>query len=103
MDNITYNVFLAFEKYEPKPEDVCNFCKGICGKENMVGGPDGLSICLPCIELCNEIAQERKAAEREKQISEITSLLDGLPDSWQNYEAASSLYDAGWRKVDKPC
>jgi len=98
---VTYNGFLAFEKYEPKPEDVCNFCKGICGKENMVGGPDGLSICLPCIELCNEIAHERKATERKEAIREITRLL--LSESWQGSEAAAALYDAGWRKAVKPC
>lgn len=83
----------------PDPKTACSFCKGQQPAEQLITGP-GVNICSACISLCNEIIAEREETERKKATAQIVELLSKLPDLWQNHDAATALYDAGYRKVN---
>lgn len=86
-------------EFTPDPKTVCSFCKEQPPAEQLITGP-GVNICSACISLCNEITADREEKERTKATAQIVELLSGLPDSWQNHDAAAALYDAGYRKVN---
>lgn len=86
-------------EFTPDPKTVCTFCKEQPPAEQLITGP-GVNICSACISLCNEIIAEREEKERIKATAQIVELLSELPDSWQNHDAATALYDAGYRKVN---
>ncbi|QDL31274.1 ClpX C4-type zinc finger protein [Serratia liquefaciens] len=89
----------AHAEYTQDLKTVCSFCKEQPPAEQLITGP-GVNICSVCISLCNEITAEREESERIKATAQIVKLLSGLPDSWQNHDAAAALYDAGYRKVN---
>lgn len=85
---------------EPDPKTVCNFCKQTPAEDKLLAGP-GVNICTECVELCNEIINDRQAEYRKKSIEEMAMILCVREEALTAERAivmATSIFDAGYRK-----
>ncbi|MBI4835231.1 MAG: ATP-dependent Clp protease ATP-binding subunit ClpX [Planctomycetes bacterium] len=63
-----------------KSSDHCSFCGRRIPIQQLIGGPDGIAICLDCLELCNRMVKPGKTIQRpsvpggEKKTPTITKL-----------------------------
>lgn len=96
MPNMTLNT-IAFETYQPDPEDLCSLCGGNCGKAKMIECRDKINICMDCAELLGTIKKERD----EKKISEAAAVIQNVFDTYTEDVGNDELAKFGERIVQK--